>query len=190
MLNEKGTIEIKTERLLLRKYRLTDAEDILKNYAMDPRVTKFLSWEPYKNIEDLNDFISEQILNYDNSIYNWVIVFENQVIGSISAIAMDKENRICEIGYCLGYEFWNKGIMTEAVIAILNYLFNEIGFEKIMAKHDIENNASGRVMEKSYMLYEGKLKGYYLQKDGIYSDAKLYGVSKGYFNRNRKNRRK
>ena len=136
MLNHKGTQEIVTERLLLRKYKMSDAENMFKNYAND---------EP--------------------STYNWAIEYEGEIIGGISAMFVDDMRRNCEAGYCIGYDFWNKGITSEALSAIINYLFNEVGMHRIMAKHDVENPASGEVMKKCGMTFEGRMKEYYIRYD-------------------------
>lgn len=66
--------------------------------------------------------------------------------------------------------------MSEAVSAVIEFLFNEVGMVKIIAKHDVENPASGQVMKKCNMIYEGSLSHYYLHHDGTYSDALVYGI--------------
>lgn len=176
MLTHKGTQTIKTSRLCLRRFRLEDAADIFSNYATDERVTRFLSWQPYANMDDLKAFITEQISSYDERSYNWVIEYENHVIGGISAINVDDRNESCEVGYCLGYDFWNKGITTEALKAVLEYLFCEASFNRILAKHDVENPASGKVMMNCGMVYEGRLRQHYLRHDGVYSDSLVYAI--------------
>lgn len=146
MLNHVGTRSLPTPRLLLRQYATSDANDIYQNYATDARVTQYLSWQPYTDIKQLNEFISTQIACYANNIYNWVIEYSGQVIGSISVVAASDVNKACEVGYCLGYAYWGKGIMTEALSAVLGYLFSVVGYHRVCAKHDINNPASGKVM--------------------------------------------
>ena len=182
IIKHKGTKNIITERLQLRKYSVNDAEDIYKNYATDERVTKFLTWQPYSNIESLREFISTQVSNYSMSVYNWVIEYKGQVVGSISVTSSDEKNESCEIGYCIGYEFWNLGIMTEAMSAILKFLFCDVGYHRIYAKHDVDNPASGKVMKKCNMVYEGRLREHYLRHDGNYSDSLIYSILKSEFN--------
>ena len=176
-----GTEPITTKRLYLRKYQPRDVADIYKNYATDERVTRFLSWEPYEDIETLQEYISAQIAAYNPRMYHWAIEYQGQVIGSISVIALDEKNESCEIGYCLGYEFWGKGIMTEATEALLQFLFFQVGFHRICAKHDVENPASGKVMLKCNMHYEGRLREHYLRHDGTRGDSLLYNILKGEF---------
>ncbi|MDL2288943.1 GNAT family N-acetyltransferase [Oscillospiraceae bacterium OttesenSCG-928-F05] len=177
MLRHKGTQIIKTPRLCLRRYKPEDAPTIFKNYATDTRVTKFLSWEPYQEISALKEFIAAQISAYERpDIYNWVIEYGSQVIGSISVVRNDEENESCEIGYCIGYAFWNRGFVTEALSAVMNDLFREVGYHRICAKHDVGNPASGRVMEKCRMTYEGRLRGQHKRHDGTHADVLIYGI--------------
>lgn len=177
MLKHKGTKEIHTNRLILRKYRLSDAQGMFKNYATDQRVTRFLNWCPYETSEAILPFLEMCIKNYEKeNTYNWAIEFENEIIGGISAMSVDDLWKNCEVGYCIGYDFWNKGITSEALAAVIQFLFEEVGMHRIMAKHDVENPASGEVMKKCGMTYEGRLKEYYLRQDGTYSDSLVYGI--------------
>ena len=65
MLNHKGTKEIHTNRLLLRKYRLSDAGEMFENYANDDRVTKYLSWKTYSKLSDIIPFLEMSIKDYE-----------------------------------------------------------------------------------------------------------------------------
>ncbi len=91
-------------------------------------------------------------------------------------MSVDELRNNCEVGYCIGYDYWNKGFTSEALAAIMTYLFAEVGMHRIWAKHDVENPASGAVMQKCGMIYEGRFKEYYLRHDGTYSDALVYGM--------------
>ena len=176
MLNHKGTKEIHTNRLLLRKYRISDAKEMFENYASDERVTKYMPWKAYNKVSDVSSFLESAIREYEKaSTYHWAIEYEGKMIGGISATVNDMRNN-CEVGYCIGYDFWNKGITSEALAAIITFLFDEVGMHRIMAKHDIENPASGEVMKKCGMTYEGRFTEYYLRHDGTYSDALVYGI--------------
>lgn len=177
MLRHKGTKEICTSRLLLRKYRLSDAKDMFDNYASDERVTKYLSWKAYEKVEDVSLFLESAIRDYEKmSTYHWAIEYEGKMIGSISVMSVDDLRDNCEVGYCIGYDFWNKGIASEALAGVISFLFDEVGMHRIMAKHDIENLASGEVIKKCGMTYEGRFKEYYLRHDGTYSDGLVYGI--------------
>ncbi len=182
MLIHKGTQELRTKRLRLRKFDISDATFMYKNYATDERVTKFLTWTPYKTIEDVEIFLSDTINQYSfMNVYHWAIDINNEIVGSISTTAIDEKNCNCEIGYCIGYNYWNKGITSEALSAVMSFLFKEVGIHKITAKHDIDNPASGKVMQKCNMTCEGKLREHYLRHDGTYSDSLVYGILKNEF---------
>ncbi|MDF2504092.1 GNAT family protein [Clostridium sp.] len=160
-MNHKGTILIETDRLILRKFKQSDVNDMFKNWGSDAKVTEFLSWPTHKNIKDSEDIINQWISEYeDNSVYNWVIELKNisEAIGNISVVKLENVNDACEIGYCVSSKHWNKGITTEAFKAIIKYLFDEIRVNRICAKHDINNVASGKVMQKCGMVYEGTLR--------------------------------
>ena len=177
MLNHKGTKEIHTNRLLLRKYRLSDAGEMFENYANDDRVTKYLSWKTYSKLSDIIPFLEMSIKDYEKmGTYHWAIEYEGKMIGRIAVMSVDDLRNNCEVGYCIGYEFWNKGITSEALAAVISFLFKEVGMHRVLAKHDVENPASGEVMKKCGMTYEGRLKEYYLRHDGTYSDALVYGI--------------
>ncbi len=176
-MNHKGTKEIYTKRLTLRRYQPTDAEGMFRNYAGDERVTTYLSWMPYKRAEDIILFLEETIADYaSDSTYHWAIAYNGEIIGSISVMSLDELRNNCEVGYCIGYDYWNRGITSEALAAVIQYLFEEIGMHRILAKHDVENPSSGAIMKKCGMSYEGRWKEYYLRHDGTYSDALLYGI--------------
>ena len=82
--------------------------------------------------------------------YHWAIVWRETgvVIGDISVPTADMRSQWAEVGYCLSRAFWGRGIMTEALSAVIDFLIGKVGFLRIEAKHATENVASGRVMEK------------------------------------------
>ncbi|MBR1701770.1 MAG: GNAT family N-acetyltransferase [Lachnospiraceae bacterium] len=158
---------------------MSDAAEMFEHYADDERVTKYLSWTTYNKASDIIPFLEMVIKDYENeSTYHWAIEYEDKMIGSISVMAIDNLRNNCEVGYCIGYDFWNKGITSEALASVIAFLFEEVGMHRIMAKHDIDNPASGAVMRKCGMTYEGRFKEYYLRHDGTYSDALVYGIVK------------
>lgn len=178
-MNSIGTKTIETKRLILRKFEINDASNMFDNWANDPEVCKFLSWEPHGNIEVTKNLLFSWIEAYQsNKTYNWAMVLKetNQVIGSLSVISLSQKHQNCELGYCMSKIYWNQGIMTEAVTAIIDFLFNEVEVHRIQAKHDIKNPGSGRVMEKSGMLLEGTMRHGVLRKDGSYADHNIYAI--------------
>ena len=157
-MNQAGTQRLETHRLILRRFRIEDAEDMFRNWASDPEVTKYLTWPAHPNIDVTRMVLGDWIARYDDGrFYNWAIEMKDigSVIGNISVVRLEEAIGETEIGYCLGQDFRGRGIMPEALRAVLDYLFDTAGAERIMAGHDTENPASGRVMEKAGMRPEG-----------------------------------
>lgn len=116
MLMHKGTQIINTDRLLLRRFKITDAHDMFKNWANDCEVSKFLSWKPHNNVEVTKKIIEQWISEYrNNNVYDWTIELKEigEVIGGISIVELDEKNYSCEIGYCMSRKYWGKGILEE-----------------------------------------------------------------------------
>ncbi len=157
---ETGTRIIKTERLILRKFTLADAEEVYHNWTSDEKVTSYVSWSTHKNVEETREVIQDWINKYENGSYNWVVELEQtgELIGSISVIHISRKHNNCEIGYCYGSKYWNQGYATEALKAVVDYMLNECGMHVVEARYHSLNPASGRVMEKAGMVREAVLK--------------------------------
>ena len=168
-MEHKWTKEIETERLILRKFTLADAPAMYERWASDPEVTKYLTWQPHRSVEDTRAILSAWIPEYDkDDYYQWAIELKSVgIIGSIAVVNIHESVKEAELGYCIGRAYWGKGIMPEAVKAVINFLFDEAGFRRVMAKHDTANPNSGRVMEKAGMRYEGTLRGAGYNNRGI-----------------------
>ena len=147
MLNHKGTVTLQTERLLLRPFSTADAQAMYDNWATDPEVTKFLTWECHRSVQDTLAFLSS--LDYNKpDVYQWAIVYQGVVIGSISITEIDENARIGAFGYCIGRSFWRQGIMSEAVACVIDYCFKELQFDFLCCGYFLENSRSKRVNEK------------------------------------------
>lgn len=124
---------------------------MFKNWASDDEVTKYLTWPTHSSIEVSQMIIDSWVAAYEDSrYYQWAIELKenHQAIGSISLMNVDDEKECGEIGYCIGRRYWNQGIVTEAFQALIPFCLNEIGIERLVARHHINNSASGRVMRK------------------------------------------
>ena len=178
MLTHKGTKTIETGRLILRQARREDAEPMFRNWASDPEVTKFLTWPTHGNTQTsewvLNSWISEyEKANY----YQWMIELKElgEPIGSISVVHQREDIGEAEIGYCIGRNWWHKGIVSEALAAVIEYLFTEVGMNRLTARHDPNNPHSGAVMRKCGMKYEGTNRAGDRNNQGI-CDAAHYAI--------------
>lgn len=179
-----GTKKLETERLILRRFKLSDAKDMFENYARKENVTRYLTWETHKSISDSQDYLNNIVLPAykTKDCYRWAIVWKetNSVIGAIDVVKNESEKKRAEIGYVLSDDFWGKGIMPEAGKKVVDYLFNE-GYERIQAKHFSENAKSGRVMQKIGMKHEGTLRkyAYYWWDNENLQDIDVYSIIKG-----------
>lgn len=181
MLTHIGTQTINTDRLLLRRFEFADAYNMFKNWANDSEVTKFLTWKPHDNVEVTKEIIEQWVNEYENvNIYDWAIELKEigEIIGGISIVKLDEKNYSCEIGYCMSRKYWGNGIMSESLKAVIDYLFSEVGFNRIVAKHDTNNIASGKVMVKSGMKYEGTLRQVKLRENKEFYDLASYAILK------------
>ena len=175
-----GTRILKTDRLILRPFVLEDAQAMYDNWAKDPEVTKFLSWPCYKSTADAYDILRIWLESYEKpEFYQWAIVMKetDQPIGSISVVNSDDRVAMAEIGYCIGKLWWGRGIMPEALSAVMDYLFDLVGMQRIEAGHDPNNPASGAVLRKCGLQYEGTLRRRIRSNQGI-TDVAWYSILK------------
>ena len=181
-LKHSGTVTIETGRLVLRRFDMSDAEAMYANWACDPQVTKFLQWKPHPDVEATESILESWLPQYEDKdaqgFYNWAIELKElgEPIGSISVVSRDDRARRAHIGYCIGKDWWHQGIMSEALAAVIDFLFSE-GYLRIDSRHNVNNPHSGDVMKKCGMQYEGTFKGYEWDNSGI-GDACFYAILK------------
>lgn len=174
------TERIETKRLILRPFMLEDAHALFANWGSDPEVTKFVSWPRYTE-----EKMAEGRMHYMQDCYakgeitDWAIELKElgQAIGSIGVVGTNERVRSVEVGYCIGSSWWNQGITTEAFGAVIRYFFDETEVCRVEARHDTRNPASGAVMKKCGMLYEGTLRSASWNHSGV-CDLACYGILK------------
>lgn len=158
-MNHIETQTIETDRLILRRFELSDAQAMFDNWASDSEVTTYLTWPTHADVSVTEGILGEWVPQYgDDTYYNWAIVLKEnglQPIGNISVCAWRGDGDIPEIGYCMGKRWWHQGIMSEALAAVTGFLFDRVGVERIMARHDVNNPHSGGVMRKCGMKFQG-----------------------------------
>ncbi len=173
-----GTQRIETERLVLRRFCLRDCDDMF-TWASNMEVVKYLSSYPHKNIEDSKKILKCWIKEYKKeNRYNWAIEYSGRVIGNVDVVSQDDRCFSCGLGWQIDMPYWNKGIMTEAAGAVVDYLFGKVGYDRITSGHDTRNIGSGRVMQKIGMTLEGTFRRYVYQKDGSIGDVNRYAILK------------
>lgn len=174
-----GTQRIETDRLILRRYVIEDADAMYKNWASDSEVTKFLTWQPHSSVEVSRGIIENWLKEYsDKRYYQWAIVLKangNEPIGDISVGQMNEDISMVHIGYCLGRAWWRRGIMSEALKAVMDFMFDTVEVNRVESRHDPMNPNSGKVMQKCGMKYEGTLRSADRNNQGI-CDACYYAL--------------
>ena len=178
-MEHKGTEYLVTERLILRRFELSDAEAMFTNWANDEEVTRFLTWPPHADVSVTEAVLKEWIDNYEKpDYYQWAIVLKdagNEPVGSIGAVFQNEKAELVHIAYCLAKRLWRRGITSEALQAVIDYLFDEVKYGCIQARYDTKNPGSGKVMEKCGMKYEGTLRHADWNNQGI-CDISYYSI--------------
>ena len=173
-----GTKSIETARLILRPFTPEDAPAMYRNWASDPEVTKYLTWPAHSSPDISRWVVNDWVSHYsEDAYYQWAIVPKelDEPIGSIAAVHINDDTRWAEIGYCIGKHWWRRGFMTEALGAVISFFFEEVGMQRIQATHDPRNPNSGAVMRKCGMTYEGTLRRFARNNQGI-CDSAIYAI--------------
>ena len=147
---------LETERLILRRWEDSDAENLYK-YASDPDIGPIAGWPPHKNIEESRDII-KNVLN-GKEAYAICLKTDNKAIGAIELrlpgntdLANGEDE--CELGYWLGKPFWGQGIMPEAAREMLRHAFEDCGMNKVWCGYYDGNEKSKRVQVKLCFKYQ------------------------------------
>ena len=173
---------IQTPRLLLRRYRLTDAEDVFA-YAHDPEWGRFLPGvpRPYER-QDADEFVASHVLKDWRTESHWTLEHEGRVVGRVGLTPAPEHGR-AELGYELARRLWNRGLMTEAASAVIDEAFRKLPLRKILAHAIVANVGSTRVMEKVGMRHEVTLRRHWVFHGQPY-DAANYGLLREEWERN------
>lgn len=177
-MEQKGSRVLKTERLVLRPFRASDAEAMFCGWASDPEVTKYLTWTPHESVEATRRYLETvEALSGQPNVYHWAIELGGEVIGDIELGTVDDWEGKGSLGYCMAKKHWGKGIMTEALKEVLRYAFEEVGMHRIEGSHVSANIGSKRVMEKCGLYYEGTRRdGFRLYSNGEWVDIDVRGI--------------
>jgi [ribosomal protein S5]-alanine N-acetyltransferase len=168
--------ELSTERLILRRITPDDTNEIFR-LRSDERVMKYIDKERAASIKDAEIFFN--LINDStnaNTGITWAIALKkssDKMIGNIGFWRLIKEHYRAEIGYMLHPDFWNKGIMKEALAAAIDFGFNQMKLHSIEAQINTGNTASAHILESVGFIKEAHFKeNYFFQ--GIFSDTIVY----------------
>ena len=168
-----------TNRLLLRQIQAKDAEVLFPIFS-DAKAMQFYGHEPHRSIDDTRELIRQIEGHYarrDSIRWGIALQGEDRLIGTCGFHHFDEEFHRAETGYELHRDLWGKGIMTEAMRAILNYGFTELGLHRVEAIIDIANEPSKALLLKLGFKYEGNLRERYYFR-GRFEDEHYFGLLK------------
>ena len=169
--------KLETERLVLRPFTLDDAPHV-QRLAGDRDIASTTGDIPYPYEDGVaEDWIRshrERFRSGEAVNYAIVIRGNNTLIGAIGLL-INQRHETAEMGYWIGKPYWSNGYCTEAARVLLEYGFRDLGLNRLYANYFIRNPASGRVLEKIGMSYEGCLRQH-MKKWGAFEDVNVYSI--------------
>ena len=175
-----GTVTIESDRLILRRFMLDDADSMLKNWISDKEIQSNYGEPVYESLARVEELLRKWMSSYlSNDFYRWAIILKENAenIGQIAFCNVDLGHRYADIEYCISRIYQGKGYATEALSSVIKFTFEKTGFNRLQAFHRGKNTASGKVLLKSKMRYEGTLRqSVYYSDDNEYDDRVYYGI--------------
>ncbi|MBN2070240.1 MAG: GNAT family N-acetyltransferase [Candidatus Krumholzibacteriota bacterium] len=175
--------EMETERLLLRKLKVSDAEDLFI-FTSQPQVSEFLTWQPHRSVEDTRAFLETVIEKYENNqASQWGLYHKKDrlVIGTAGFVKYDPANRKAEIANVLSCYYWRQGLMFEAMEKVLRYGFEVMELNRIEGMIIPGNLASEANAKKMGLKYEGIIRDYAFVKGKFMDFASVSLLRKEYY---------
>lgn len=180
MLTHCGTKTLETSRLILRTFLYADGDDMLKYWVSDPDIQFMYSEPVYTTENEVKELLDKYISSYQKEdYYRWAIIEKESEIcvGQIAIFLVDRKNHFCEIEYCIGSQFQQKGYASEATLSVIDFGFDKVNFHKIQVCHKENNIASKGVIQKCGFTYEGTLRDYFYM-NGKYVSRLYYSMLK------------
>ncbi|MCH5206117.1 MAG: GNAT family N-acetyltransferase [Oscillospiraceae bacterium] len=161
----------------IRKWRTSDAGDLAAALSNKKVLDNLRDGLPFPYTEkDGSDYIGAMLSADENDTFAFAVTVDDRAIGSITVLRKDNiHRRTAELGYYIAEEYWGRGIMTEAVRQICEYVFDNSDIVRIYAEPFAFNTASCRVLEKAGFRFEGVLKSNAV-KNGEIVDMKMYAL--------------
>lgn len=172
--------ELCTSRLRLRKLTAGDVNAYYTQLGSSTEVTRYMLFQPHLDISESVVSIEKALKRYETGrCYRFCIALRDtdELIGVIEPLRFDENTAACSFAYMLGKDFWGQGYGTEALTAVLDFLFRDMEMALVAADHMAENAASGAVMRKAGMVCTGLEPGKY-EKNGTRYDAVTYAITR------------
>lgn len=168
---------LETGRLLLRKISLDDASDFFE-FASDPEVAIYTTWNPHQSIEQSRKTIDSILARYEAGAPGaWGITLKPspKLIGYCGLSHWEPAHRKANLFYFLGRPYWGQGLVTEAVQALLDFGFNRLDLNRVEANGHPENRATFKVLAKAGLQYEATYRQDFI-KNGLYEDSEIWSI--------------
>jgi ribosomal-protein-alanine N-acetyltransferase len=178
-----GTVPLETERLILRRAEIADTEALFRNGEADPAVTRYMTWPAAQSVEDVRGITAQWVARYaDLEYYQWVIVLKS--LGEPIGVMDTSTRPHGGVGYWIGQPWWHQGYASEALAAVLKFMFEQVGVHRQQGHFDPRNPHSGDVMRKCGMRYEGTARQSWVNGLGEVCDQVQYAMlADDYFHR-------
>ena len=168
--------EIETERLVLRRPRVSDEPAVFSRYASDPEVTRYMSFPTHRSLDDTHAYVQWS----DDCWARWpragpMLVFARDGVTLLGGAGIvNQSDTLAQIGYLLARDAWGRGYASEALLASIE-VARAAGVRRLEAGVHVEHHASRRVLEKAGFSHEGMRSGLFpnLPPD-VTRDAALY----------------
>ncbi|MFT0213741.1 GNAT family N-acetyltransferase [Pseudomonas sp. F1_0610] len=143
-------MSLQTERLILRPWQLSDAEDLYE-YAKSPEVGPIAGWKPHESVAESAEII--RTVFSQPQVYAVVLKETNQAIGCIGLLDAQASNFViggndAEVAYWIGVPYWGKGLIPEALTQLINYAFSDLELDNLWCGYYADNQKSHRAQEK------------------------------------------
>lgn len=170
---------LQTERLVLREVHPSGDLDAMFALFGDPEVARFTDTGPLASVSE-----AQEVIDWISWIFEqrrglrWALALrddEQLMIGTCGYNHWDRSTNSAEIGYDLARRHWGRGLMTEALQALVRFGFERMGLNRIEADVTVGNDASGRVLEKLGFTEEGVLRQRGFWK-GRYHDLSMFSL--------------
>ena len=167
-------------RLKLLSISQLTIED-LHSWSSHPDFFKYLEFDKFKNLNETNEYL-KKIKKRSNGINGnyWVIsLLDGTIIGNYGIINIDNKKKMGEFGYGIHPHYWGNKYFKEATELVVDYLFNNMGFNRIWVKTHSQHLSSIKGLTSCGFLQEGVLRDFYLDnKTDTYADAVILGILK------------
>lgn len=172
----KGTKVLESDRLILRRIKESDAEEIYNGFVNQEEFLYYTNKKKITLEEEKKSLIGIDEKYKKDNYYNWVITLkeDNKIIGAIN-LRLEDINETVEFNYAIDNRYTNKGYMTEALNLVKDYCLKELKINRFQGGCVIENLKSKRVMEKCGMTLEGTIRNYIILSDG-YHDMYMFSI--------------